>query len=414
MPTVVTDKLLRSLVKGPGCSGLGAMLSEIGPFLLPKNNQNKTIVKRNPHSWTNAGWVMFIDQPGHVGLSEVEYLPDANQTVLAKQFAGFLSNFYHAFPDLKSKNLWLQGESYGGQFVPHFADYFYNLTGEDAVPLKGVGVVSGLFQSPTWAVNVPSYEYLKTHKDVLQLNASAVDAIDARAKELGLTGYFNQSLLYPPNGSILPPKNYTDDRERSVPYLALPYLLDTNPCFDFYDIRARCPAGFNPLASKNNFINATPGLRKALHVDEDNTWEACVKYKYIYPGGDPTPFAFEDGSFTRVVEKSQRVVIFGGQDDYKVLSLGTQLGLQVSLNGGSDRHVCLLTRPLSPRRMLPGTADKASRKSPTSSSSWMANPSAFIIPSAISRLLCSMQPVISRQVSRLRAEGKEHRVRTSG
>lgn len=307
------------------------MLTEIGPFLLPANHENKTIIKSNPYSWTKAGWVLFIDQPGSVGFSQVTY-KDYNETLIASEFSGFLANLYTVFPDLKSKNLYLHGESYAGQFVPHIADHLYNLTAEAAVPIKGIGLVSGGFQSDQWQFHIPAYDYLISRKDDLQLNASAIDALTKRAQGLGLVGYINSTLVYPPaGGPILAPKQYTDEDDKSVTYLALPYLTAANECFNFYDIREKCPSPFSPLVSKDNFINTTPGLKSALHVNESDTWAACTRYKFIFPHEyDPTPPSFEDGSMERVMAKSDRVVMFAGQDDYKIIASGTQLGLQVS------------------------------------------------------------------------------------
>ncbi|CAO1613690.1 unnamed protein product [Sympodiomycopsis kandeliae] len=322
---------------GPGCSGLGAALQSIGPFLIPDNpNENKVIVKKNPFSWTNTGWMMFIDQPGYTGLSEIAY-KEYDEKIIAQEFSGFLSNFYKTFPDLKTKNLYLQGVSYGGQFVPHLADYFYNQTGEAAVPLKGIGVVSGRYMSDLWQVDVPIYDYILNRQKDLQVDDTLMASLTKRAEELGLVGYLNQTLTYPPQkGPIKLPSKYTTQND-SIFTMVVPHLLEKNSCFDYYNIRARCPAPFKPLTGKDNFIQSTPGLKKALHVNENATWESCVKPSYIFgKGGDPTPFSFDDGSFVRSIESSERVVIFNGKDDFKLLSLGTQLGIQNLTWGGQQ------------------------------------------------------------------------------
>ncbi|CAO1619579.1 unnamed protein product [Sympodiomycopsis kandeliae] len=320
---------------GPGCSGLGGMLQEVGPFLLPDNSQGKTIVKKNPNSWTNAGWVLFLDQPGYTGFSTVAPRDDLNEAIIAKQFQGFLANLYKTFPELSSKNLYLQGESYAGQYIPHIADAIYNST-SSKIPLKGMGIYSGRYLPDQFQVEIPYYQYILNRQKDLDLNSTVIQMATKRANELGLVGFVDKALQYPPKGPIVAPKKFLADKGDPLSFLVNPILLEDNQCFDYYNIRAKCPTQYNPLSQQNNFLENTKGFRKAIHLSEDDTWKSCTRPSYIFPKGDSTPFSMQDGSLARSIDKSTRSLIINGQDDFKLLSLGTQLGLQNTTWGGKQ------------------------------------------------------------------------------
>lgn len=320
---------------GPGCSGLGEALQGIGPFSLPDNNQGKTIVQRNANAWNQNGWTLFLDQPGYTGFSQVAPR-DFDEKIIAQHFRGFLANLYKTFPNIAQKNLYLAGESYAGQYIPHIADYLYNQTGADRVPLKGVGIISGRYAPDPIQIELPYYEYVLKRQQDLQLNSTEMAAITKRANELGLVGYVDKALQYPPKGPVVPPAKFLANKGDSLSYEVNPRILEANDCFDYYNVRTRCPAPYNPLSLQNNFIENTKGFRKAIHVGEEDSWKSCIKPSYIFPHGDPTPFAMQDGSLSRTVDKSDRAVLFGGADDFKLLSLGTQLGLQNITWGGKQ------------------------------------------------------------------------------
>lgn len=78
----------------------------------PKKDVYKA--KKNPYSWHHLSHVLYIEQPVSVGLGSGT--PDiVDEVGVATEFYGFLKNFYKTFPELKSKKLWLTGESYAGE-----------------------------------------------------------------------------------------------------------------------------------------------------------------------------------------------------------------------------------------------------------------------------------------------------------
>lgn len=48
------------------CSSAG-MMDENGPFNVRGTVDNKTVVTKNPYSWNQASWMLYVDQPVRVG-----------------------------------------------------------------------------------------------------------------------------------------------------------------------------------------------------------------------------------------------------------------------------------------------------------------------------------------------------------
>jgi serine carboxypeptidase-like clade 2 len=109
---------------GPGCSSIGGgLLTENGPFWA---SPDETLVE-NPHSWTKAANVVYLDSPANVGFSYSSAPSDNN--VGDARTANDTYNFLQAFLDehtstelpLRTLPFWVTGESYGGHYVPNLA-----------------------------------------------------------------------------------------------------------------------------------------------------------------------------------------------------------------------------------------------------------------------------------------------------
>ncbi|VDD97659.1 unnamed protein product [Enterobius vermicularis] len=58
------DPLLLWLTGGPGCSGLFALFTEIGPYFITANGSG---LIENPYSWTKAVNLLIFESPIGVG-----------------------------------------------------------------------------------------------------------------------------------------------------------------------------------------------------------------------------------------------------------------------------------------------------------------------------------------------------------
>ena len=97
---------------GPGCSSLAGLSGENGPLRFPSNS---FFPRRNPYSWTKLANILYIDQPIGTGFS-IGRTPRNNSEV-TEQLYQWLKGFYEEFPELRSKNTVLAGESFAAIHV---------------------------------------------------------------------------------------------------------------------------------------------------------------------------------------------------------------------------------------------------------------------------------------------------------
>eukprot|EP01135_Chromosphaera_perkinsii_P010234 Nk52_evm7s2062 gene=Nk52_evmTU7s2062 len=115
-----TDPLVIWLSGGPGCSSLGAKLTENGPWF--PNPDGKTL-RINEGSWNKKANVIFLDSPSGVGFSysddHSDYKVGDDRT--AEDTWKFLQKFLEKYTHLSNRRFFITGESYGGHYVPNLA-----------------------------------------------------------------------------------------------------------------------------------------------------------------------------------------------------------------------------------------------------------------------------------------------------
>lgn len=128
---------------GPGCSSLGGMWTELGPFVVDKNHS----VSLNPYSWNKVANMIFVEQPAGVGFSFPAM--DTNDTITADDTYHALLDIFHQLPRFKGRKFYIFGESYGGHYVPNTVKAVQDgnaaLTPGDPkiINIKGFGVGNG-------------------------------------------------------------------------------------------------------------------------------------------------------------------------------------------------------------------------------------------------------------------------------
>lgn len=126
--------------RSPGCSSLSGFLQENGPISyqpghLQASDSSKTT------SWTQQANILYLEQP--VGTGFTQGTPYAqNEDDVAAAVSGFLDNFYTTFPELKSKKLWITGESYAGTYIPYISSALYKAGNKHN--LQGVWIIDGV------------------------------------------------------------------------------------------------------------------------------------------------------------------------------------------------------------------------------------------------------------------------------
>ncbi|OQU86812.1 hypothetical protein SORBI_3003G154400 [Sorghum bicolor] len=141
--TSPADKpLLLWLNGGPGCSSVGyGAASELVPLLV---NGNGTGLEFNKFAWTREANLLFLESPVGVGFSYSNTTSDQDNIddgFVAKDSYTFLVNWFRRFPQYKSHDFYIAGESYAGHYVPQLAEMVYernkHLETNQRINLKG-------------------------------------------------------------------------------------------------------------------------------------------------------------------------------------------------------------------------------------------------------------------------------------
>lgn len=144
------DPLVLWLNGGPGCSSMTGLFMELGPCTV---NEGGESARENPNSWINAASVFFLDQPIGVGFSystnDSAHGGQGGTFAASEDIYAFMKLWYKAFPESKSLPFSIAGESYGGHYIPVFAEHINQMnkisTLDDQIPLESVLIGNGIF-----------------------------------------------------------------------------------------------------------------------------------------------------------------------------------------------------------------------------------------------------------------------------
>lgn len=149
---------------GPGCSSIGGgAFTELGPFF-PRGDGRG--LRRNSMSWNRASNLLFVESPAGVGWSYSNTTSDytTGDAKTAKDMHMFLLKWYEKFPDFKSRELFLTGESYAGHYIPQLAEVLLDHNAQSTdfkFNIKGVAIGNPLLRLDR---DVPAtYEFFWSH-----------------------------------------------------------------------------------------------------------------------------------------------------------------------------------------------------------------------------------------------------------
>ena len=166
--------LLVWLNGGPGSSSMMGLFLENGPYWIAGDG---SLHARNA-SWNNKFDVLYVDQPAGTGFSVAQEGAYArNQDDVAEAFSAFMANFYHAYPNTRSKQLWLTGESYAGKYLPAISARFVT----HGIPVAGVAIGNGLTVPREMTLTVPASYYAVGILDQSQRDKAYRLALDIAA-----------------------------------------------------------------------------------------------------------------------------------------------------------------------------------------------------------------------------------------
>ncbi|KAI8060608.1 prepro-carboxypeptidase Z [Gongronella butleri] len=134
---------------GPGCSSMIGLWEELGPCRV--NEDGTKAVFNDKGSWNQVSNMLFFDQPAQVGFSYGANKVHSTNEAAVYSYK-FLQVFFEAFPQYRQHDFHFFGESYGGHYIPAFADYLLKqnekLKGhakkEKRINMKTIGIGNGM------------------------------------------------------------------------------------------------------------------------------------------------------------------------------------------------------------------------------------------------------------------------------
>ncbi|GKU90586.1 hypothetical protein SLEP1_g4567 [Rubroshorea leprosula] len=159
-----TTPLTLWLNGGPGCSSIGGgAFTELGPFYPAGDGR---ALRRNSMSWNRASNLLFVESPAGVGWSYSNTSSDYTRgdAATAMDMQIFMMKWFEKFPELKSRDLFLTGESYAGHYVPQLADLLLDHNARSTrfkFNIKGIAIGNPLLKLDR---DIPAaYEFFWSH-----------------------------------------------------------------------------------------------------------------------------------------------------------------------------------------------------------------------------------------------------------
>lgn len=120
---------------GPGCTAMEGATTETGPLSLfdikescsnlesdGHNCDYTNQLSTNPYGWNAHANLLFLDQPKNVGYSFGYGKETSSSVEAADEFIVFYNQWLDLFPEFVGRELIIAGESYGGHYIPAWAN----------------------------------------------------------------------------------------------------------------------------------------------------------------------------------------------------------------------------------------------------------------------------------------------------
>ncbi|KAL4580952.1 hypothetical protein LXL04_017158 [Taraxacum kok-saghyz] len=164
-PTDSSNKpLVLWLNGGPGCSSMIGAMAELGPFRITSDGKS---LFTNEYAWSNVANMLFLESPAGVGFSYSNTTSDydhAGDKNTADDAYIFILNWLERFPQYKTRDFYITGESYAGHYVPQLA---YKIllnnkkTNQTIINIKGIAIGNAWVDDETSESGM--FDYWWTH-----------------------------------------------------------------------------------------------------------------------------------------------------------------------------------------------------------------------------------------------------------
>lgn len=215
-----------------------------------------------------------------------------------------------------------------GQYVPYISSYFLDQNDTTYYNVKGIQINDPSIGSGSVLEEAPAVQFLNSWNNIINLNDSFVETINARAEACGYNAFMELALTFPPAGKFPSPTSLATSNISQFECDVLDEIYEAalyvNPCFNFYHITDFCPflwdeLGFPSLGwGPNNYFNRTD-VQDALNVYPYVDYAICGESDLGLDSSQPSSFTVLGG----VVERTNNVIVGSGNLDFLILTNGT-------------------------------------------------------------------------------------------
>ncbi|KAG8900039.1 Cell death protease [Tulasnella sp. 403] len=303
--TADKERLIIWFNGGPGCSSFDGLMMEVGPWRVDGKGGLKSV----DGGWDEYAHVLYIDQPPGTGYSYAStdsYLHDLDQ--VSAYVNQFLINFYAVFPEFKTIDTWIAGESFAGQYIPYIADGILKTT-LLSTPLKGIAIGNGWIDGRS---QYPAYYDFAVKSGLIKENSDTAkktrEALERCTKSLNATHELIQV-------------NY-DDCDGVMSTVTEGLIKTVNGkqvCLNVYDVRLSddypaCGMNWPPdLAGVTDYLRRSDVVNALHATDKAEAWTECQGQ--VFSSFNAKKSASSVTLLPSILEKIP-VMLFAGDQDY--------------------------------------------------------------------------------------------------
>ncbi|XP_042395179.1 serine carboxypeptidase-like 34 [Zingiber officinale] len=328
--------LLLWLNGGPGCSSIGfGAVEELGPFLMQKGVPE---LRLNEHSWNKEANLLFLESPVGVGFSYTNTSSDIQalgDKITAEDAYIFLVNWFKRFPQFKSHDFYISGESYAGHYVPQLSEKIFDenkqASKDDYINFKGFMIGNALLDDDTDQTGMIDYAWDhavisdRVYKDVKTKCNFSIEPATAACNG-ALSEYFavyriiDMYSLYAPvcvNQNV----SGTYNRKHFRVEGAAPKL------FSQFSGWHQQPAGYDPCVSYYSEVYFNrPDVQEALHANVTKiayNWTHCSDVIAKWNDAPATVLP----TLHKLINGGIRIWVFSGDTDGRIPVTSTRYSL---------------------------------------------------------------------------------------
>lgn len=245
---------------GPGCSSMDGALMEIGPFRFSEDGSQ---LIENVDGWNKYANLLFLDQPLGTGYSKAEESLGANDlSIVSQNVVLFLQKYFEVFPEQKTHELYIAGESYAGQYIP----YLYKAIRDTDPSIK----VAGLLLDNPWID--PAHQYTSYMPFLFKHNLVSGEQDKKAVQQL-----HDECVAELTSLDVVYSDNTVCNRVSSY---ALQHFDNAKTCFNVYNIEltdtySSCGMNWPPGVEFMSPYLSRSDVRRAFNVEEDGRWTEC-------------------------------------------------------------------------------------------------------------------------------------------